>query len=226
MNKRVIEEGKPLPDHTKLKYEECYAKLILENYFPKVYSNLVLQDKPDLYSKQYDIGVEVIEAIPETIKEIEKLFYMMPYKKEAEAKSAQERMAQLGVPYQKYSITWPAISYDNTVHSDAYQIVYNAINTKLQKLNSVDLYQQCISYSLFIISYLFIKPEWHSDLADEFQKISFEYNKKYDKIYLLAINDLIEVDIRNKHTKAYNIEKKQSDIAMSARKIVEDGEML
>lgn len=38
--------------HTKLKYDECFAKLILEEYFSDRYGDLQLQDKPDLFDRK------------------------------------------------------------------------------------------------------------------------------------------------------------------------------
>ena len=41
-----IDPHKPLPSHTKLRYEECYAKEFL---YPNKYKDLAIRDKPDLY---------------------------------------------------------------------------------------------------------------------------------------------------------------------------------
>ena len=32
-----IEKDRPLPSHTKLDYDECYAKIVLEKFFPDQY---------------------------------------------------------------------------------------------------------------------------------------------------------------------------------------------
>ena len=44
----IIEKDKPLPRHTRLDYDECYAKLVLEKFFPDEYKKLELSDRPDL----------------------------------------------------------------------------------------------------------------------------------------------------------------------------------
>lgn len=46
-----IEKDRPLPRHTKLDYDECYAKIILEKFFPAKYQNLQISDRPDLRTK-------------------------------------------------------------------------------------------------------------------------------------------------------------------------------
>lgn len=43
-----IEKNKPLPEHTKIDYDECYAYLVLSDYFPDRYRNLGIKDKPDV----------------------------------------------------------------------------------------------------------------------------------------------------------------------------------
>lgn len=102
-----IEKGKPLPDHTKLDYDECYAKLVLERHFPNRYSSLKIIDKPDLIDEEKCIGVEVTSAIPIKRREAIKLWYKMPYYSANEQKRAKERMKQLGEPYQGMVQCWP-----------------------------------------------------------------------------------------------------------------------
>ncbi len=43
--------------HTKRKYDECFAKLILEEYFSDRYGDLQLQDKPD--SKLFELLTKI-----------------------------------------------------------------------------------------------------------------------------------------------------------------------
>ena len=55
-----IRKNDPLPDHTKLDYYECVAKITLEDLFPDRYQDLKVLDKPDLQGKE--IGIEVTKA--------------------------------------------------------------------------------------------------------------------------------------------------------------------
>ena len=52
-----IEKDRPLPSHTKLDYDECYAKIVLEKFFPDQYENLQISDKPDLRDISNNIGI-------------------------------------------------------------------------------------------------------------------------------------------------------------------------
>ena len=54
----IIEKDKPLPRHTRLDYDECYAKLVLEKFFPEEYQNLTISDRPDLRDEQHNIELK------------------------------------------------------------------------------------------------------------------------------------------------------------------------
>ena len=58
-----------MPRHTKLDYDECYAKIILEMFFPAKYQDLQISDRPDLRTKDGNIGIEVTSAIPQEEQE-------------------------------------------------------------------------------------------------------------------------------------------------------------
>lgn len=96
----------PLPEHTKIDYNECYALLILTDLFPKRYMGLQIQDKPDLQSE--NLGVEVTIACDEIHQEAcnnwVKAYYTNDEKKRTRAI---ERMKQLGVEYTGGIQAWP-----------------------------------------------------------------------------------------------------------------------
>lgn len=79
-----IEKGCPLPSHTKLSYDECYAKIVLEKFFPDRYSELQLRDKPDLQDLSHSVGVEVTTIIPKSEQEAISIFIKLPYVDEEE----------------------------------------------------------------------------------------------------------------------------------------------
>lgn len=74
-----IEKDRPLPSHTKLDYDECYAKIVLEKFFPDQYENLQISDKPDLRDISNNIGIEVTSAIPQSEQEAMALACEIPY---------------------------------------------------------------------------------------------------------------------------------------------------
>ena len=74
---KKIEKDRPLPGHTKLDYYECYAKIVLEEFFS--YNNLLLDDKPDLQDIQNSIGIEVTTAEEPKMLEAENLYLKLIY---------------------------------------------------------------------------------------------------------------------------------------------------
>lgn len=72
-------KNKPLPDHTKIDYYECLAKIVLEEIFSKEFERLEIIDKPDLQNNEKDTGIEVTIARNGKQLENEKLFCKILY---------------------------------------------------------------------------------------------------------------------------------------------------
>lgn len=219
-----IDPNKPLPDHTKLRYEECYAKVFLEYFYPNEFCNLIIQDKPDLYDCKNDIGIEVVEAEEQRKKEAVKLWYTMPYVSEQEKVKNKERMKQLGEEYTEGIQVWNrSIIYDRDVDSQPFDVAYNAVKQKLNKLN-FGKYKLCKQYELFIYSELMIRKEWHEKMLKRLADISAEYELQYCYIHISTQNSLCSYGIKDNKFIVFNIEKDQRMLATKAREIVEQGE--
>lgn len=113
-----IDPHKPLPSHTKLRYEECYAKEFLEFLYPNKYKDLEIRDKPDLYDSINDVGIEVVEAENERKKEAVKLWYTMPYVSENKKQQNKERMKQLGEKYSEPIQFWKSDDYSKAIQQN------------------------------------------------------------------------------------------------------------
>ena len=61
----------------KLRWEECYAKLILERIFPERFGALTISDKPDLQNLTLDVGIEVTTAESKAEKEMDHLHSLL-----------------------------------------------------------------------------------------------------------------------------------------------------
>lgn len=219
-----IDPNKPLPDHTKLRYEECYAKAFLEFYYPNKYFNLEIQDKPDLYDSINEIGIEVVEAEETRKKEAEKLWYTMPYVSEGKQQKNKERMKQLGEEYMGNIQVWNrSIVYDRDVDSQPFDVVYKVIKQKLNKLNC-GKYKLCKQYELFVYSELMIRKEWHEKMLKRLADISAEYELQYCYIHISTQNSLCSYGIKFNEVTFFNIEEDQRKLATEARKMVEQGE--
>lgn len=219
-----IDPNKPLPDHTKLRYEECYAKAFLEFYYPNKYSNLVMQDKPDLCDFTNDIGIEVVEAVEKPRKETVKLWYTMPYVSEDKQLRNKDRMKQLGEEYNESFQFWNWVEiYDKNIDSEPFEVMYEAIKQKLYKLNHVG-YRKCRQYELFVYSELMIRKEWHEKMLARLIDISTKYSLKYEQIHIATQDSLCLYNIQENTFKFCDITEKQKELAFQARKLVERGE--
>lgn len=218
-----IDPNKPLPEHTKLRYEECYAKVFLEYFYPNEFCNLIIQDKPDLYDCKNDIGIEVVEAEEQRKKEAVKLWYTMPYVSEQEQVKNKDRMKQLGEEYMGGFQVWSTISYDKDIDSKPFKVLYAVLNRKLQKLKTGN-YKLCKSYELFIYSELMIRKEWHEKMLARLIDISTKYSLKYEQIHIATQDSLCLYNIQENTFKFCDITEKQKELAFQARKLVERGE--
>lgn len=218
-----IDPNKPLPEHTKLRYEECYAKVFLEYFYPNEFCNLIIQDKPDLYDCKNDIGIEVVEAEEQRKKEAAKLWYTMPYVSEQEKVKNKDRMKQLGEEYMGGFQVWSTISYDKDIDSKPFKVLYAVLNRKLQKLKTGN-YKLCKSYELFIYSELMIRKEWHEKMLARLIDISTKYSLKYEQIHIATQDSLCLYNIQENTFKFCDITEKQKELAFQARKLVERGE--
>lgn len=218
-----IDPNKPLPEHTKLRYEECYAKVFLEYFYPNEFCNLIIQDKPDLYDSKNDVGIEVVEAEEQRKKEAVKLWYTMPYVSEQEKVKNKDRMKQLGEEYMGGFQVWSTILYDKDIDSKPFNALYDALNRKLQKLKNGN-YKSCKSYELFVYSELMIRKEWHRKMLARLIDISTKYSSKYERIHIATQDSLCLYNIQENTFKFCGITGKQKELAIQARELVEQGE--
>lgn len=218
-----IEPGKPLPGHTKLSYEECYAKIILETLFPERYNNLAIADKPDLRDPSDTVGIEVTSATPSQKKESERLWYTMPYVTPQAAERNKERMEQLGVPYTGGVQAWPAIVYHTGCFEESPFVgIVDVFNIKLKKLN-------CGRYADLERYDLYIEAEWHLDteLLPEILARITKLNsapRSFHFVYLACVNGVCSFDLVQKELEVRKLAVEQYELAMAARNLVERAE--
>ena len=221
-----IESDKPLPSHTRLDYEECYAKVILESLFPEEYKDLKIADKPDLVNETTNIGVEVTSAVAQKHREAVRLWSTIPYVSPEQAERDKERMKQLGVEYQGGVQDWPSESYSaSDIEQTPISEVVLAFQNKIEKLNSGQ-YRQFLRYDLFIHSEVWLD----SGRAAEVLQILAEKNignLVYTSVFLTTSIDIFRFDLLkgNYFITPYDLyHNMQFDWAMKVRQMVEDGE--
>ena len=211
----AIDPNKPLPDHTRLDYDECCAKLILEELFPEQYGQLILADKPDLQGK--DVGIEVTIADDPKMLDAINNWTKANYDTDDEQKKRHiERMAQLGVTYTGGVQAWPG-------YAPRFDWVKTAVEKKIKKLKSGHyMYFPC--YELFVFT-----DTWFWEGIVEQAKLylfSDVVASMYKTIYVLSEGSDLHV-FKTEQRKHFNIKinnAEQTDRNIRARRMVEAGE--
>lgn len=208
--------------HTKRKYDECFAKLILEEYFSDRYGDLQLQDKPDLFDVENNIGIEVVLAVDEKRNEAMTLWAKIPEKNPQQQKRAIERMKQLGEEYQGGVQCWSSVEYPYDLSRSPLQLFVKALVKKANLLNK-NQYKECDRYDLFVNSSIYIQPELLSELFEQIKSINNK-GKKYSFIYFYWQKTIVEFDfIHNKYS--VSNDEKQAELVKHARELVYVGEL-
>lgn len=215
MNK-VIDKDKPLPSNTIYKYEECFAKLLLESVCPNDFYDLKLLDKPDLQNKKLNIGIEVTTAIESSDLELGSLYSALEYENAKDKVKVNQRIKDLGGRISNGILSHP--SYSRNLSN-----IDNCIYTKLKKING-NSYKQFDNNYLFISDQNLILRQECSSLLKRYQDIQLQYKIKFQKIYIYRLGgELFEFDINNNVYNIFEV-KNVYDISINSRKMVEDKE--
>lgn len=223
-----MESDKPDLRHRKLDYQECWAKILLERYFPEEYSNLELSDRPDLLDKLHHIGIEVTNAVPEKEQRAISLASRIPYDQE---KIKQKNLALLDkedYKYTDYGLFHPSQSWswNNRDRLDfsctPYQLLFDIVRKKVALLNSKN-YKNYPRYDLYVRSELFIMNDFLPDIIEELFAINVGA-RSYTMIYLLTLEDIVCFDMVQKTYRCVEIKGKLNDIGPLAMKMVEGAE--
>lgn len=208
-----IEKDKPLPDHTKLDYDECCALLTLKELFPEQYSELILDDKPDLQGRE--VGIEVTIAGDRKHQEALSNWVKAYHSEDIDIKKKHvERMEQLGVKYTGGVQAWPD-------YAPSFSDVREAVKKKINKLEKGG-YKQFARYELFVFSdawmydgrVLEARKFFSNDHVYDYYSKIYVFEQGY-KLHIFEGNDyhVITIDI-----------SEQSERNIRARMMVEEAE--
>ena len=225
-----IEKDRPLPSHTKLSYDECYAKIVLEKFFPDRYSELQLRDKPDLQDLSHNVGVEVTSIIPKSEQEAISIFIKLSYVDEKEKDKLIAHLEKIGYKYTGAGLTHPPRGFEWSgleppdIERTLCKEFTQAVKEKIKKLNKN--YVPLSRYDLFVYSELFI-DEW---MPEKLLKRLSQYNcekAKYTFIYLFSLNGIFSFDMSTMSIqvcKREDIKQQLYGVGELARQMVEEGE--
>lgn len=187
----------------KLRWEECYAKLVLEKVFPNRFFDLKIEDKPDLQNDSLDIGVEVTSAVPPVAKENDSLFSKLTFQNPTPEQRERNlnRIRSLGGQYYDEGVMFCWTGVRNICE------VYSAFENKLKKLNGG-------GYTSFSKQYVFIVENDITILRDDLSKIHSELNRRqtsysarFDSVFLNYDRSLLfEFDLNSGEYHQYRID--------------------
>lgn len=168
------------------RFNEYFAKVILENCFPNKFQNIEVSDKPDLRYNGNKIGIEVAYCMPNDVAEA---FNCIERYEKAEdiPETTLKKAKRAGVTIDEQGVLWNQDSYADNMVIEKTPIRYflDMVRQKVERLNSKTAdYAEMKSYELFINSPITM-PDWFK--IETFQTLKNINNRKkqYDTIYLL-----------------------------------------
>lgn len=207
-----INKDEPLPRHTEYEWEECYAKVVLENLLKDKFYDLNIIDKPDLQNEELNVGIECTVSINMESMEAEYLYSELTYGKSKNPDKCKERIKKLGGNITEYSMF-----ESRTVSLNS---ILRAVRTKLKKLNES-------GYKIFEKNYLLIRDciyipnQQIQGLEYSIGMIQSKYPVEFDKIYILLNSKLIELNMIDYTNKCIEFNSNtQYELAEKARDIV------
>lgn len=188
--------------HLSKEYYERLAKLLLENALPDTYSNLIMRDRPDLYSAERDEGIEVVRSLLVNEGDAEGRFKRMVGKRPEDIPQKDVDSFEL-LGYKPLSSNGVICGY--ALIRAAWVSIEPIQKSYMQKINKLPHYGVHNINSLFIFAPLF-KYYDDRDIFEFFQwveKTNNTYSQKYDKVFLYDEPNLYLYDAECGSIKTY-----------------------
>lgn len=168
------------------RFNEYFAKIILENCFPNKFQYIEVSDKPDLRYNVNKIGIEVAYCMPNDVAEA---FYCIERYEKAEdiPEKTLKKARKAGITVDEQGVLWNQDSYGDNIAIEKTPIRYflDMVRQKVERLNSENAdYADMKSYELFINSPITM-PNWFKRETFQVLKNINNRKKQYDTIYLL-----------------------------------------
>lgn len=210
---KIIDSKKPLPSNTIYNYDECFAKLLLEQQLPDIFKDLELMDKPDLQNINLDLGIEVTTAIEKNDLELDKLYIGLEYNLVNDRKSVIKKIESLGGKIHNGILVHPGRSR-NLCN------IEKCICNKLKKLNDKD-YKKFSKNYLFMTDQNIILEQECPDLFNNYKLLQEGYEYQYQRIYIYRLGgELFEFDFVSNKYNIYEVSNVY-EISIKARQMVE-----
>ena len=180
--------------------EEYFAKVVLESYFPELYVNLQVTDKPDLQDLTHNIGIEVTNAEPEKHQRLTscwlKALYSQNVKVREKCKACM--LQKDDVPFQGVVQNMGVIYIE-----DLASIIKTAFCKKLEKLQNKD-FRKFQQNDLFILTEVIFSKLNFEDInsPDDYLDFMIQNNNretnKFDFVYFKLVGSVCQFNLKEK----------------------------
>lgn len=183
------------------RFDEYFAKVVLESCFPERFTDLQISDKPDLRSGD-EVGIEVTNCMPARVAEAFNLWHRVEKERENTSPRILERLEQLDeVQLVGNSLVWDQGQYyTDDIEKSPIKNILRAAENKIERLNSASAnYANMESYELFINSSVDISTfKQVYAILNSFIELNNK-PKKFNYIHLITINQkLLTFDLVSK----------------------------
>ena len=168
------------------RFEEYFAKVVLESCFPNKFFDLQVSDRPDLQCGT-SIGIEVTNCMPQNVAEEFKLWHRVAKQGEQTPQRIIERLEQAKyVQQDERGLVWNQGAYTDNIGDSPIKDFLKAVEKKVERLNNNNAdYAKMESYELFVNSFILIPFEQFGIVIKKLQELNNK-PKKFAFIYLLT----------------------------------------
>lgn len=213
---KTIDKDKPLPEHTKVDYYECYAKIVLEEMLPETFHDLVISDKPDLQNNQLSIGIEVTSSENTKQREVDSLYSKWPDQDKKGKEKIEKQIEKCGAKIDGCFLCGIS-DHDN------FESIYEALKNKMKRF---DGYEPFNKQYLFVFSTILATPAMRKDALKEIHNICTSSNKKIEGIFIHVPGEIYVFNLADNITCERKIDSNMQYIqACNAREMVEQEEV-
>ena len=204
------------------RFNEYFAKAILEYCYKDKYSDLVIADKPDLRDTQRNIGIEVAYSMEKDRSEALFLHRQIARVDENRKNNLQKKLDKIHRKHKNDNYEYEYVGrFENGVEDSYLKEIFDCVRKKVEKLNKNFNYDELDSYELFINSAVPINDELREDFAVLDKLVELNIGKrKYTTIHILAYYDLVSFDMIDNEMRRYKLYYAYYKIAERAKELM------
>lgn len=213
-----------------LDYDECFAKIMLETFFPNEFYQLDVFDCPDLQSESLDTGIEVTNAVNKKQKENEALYSKIG-RDQISGKELEKFIEKINSNYKPKKIYIGNETYKQELNR--YQntfligipepVNFDRVKTsfakKLQKLNT-DHYKDFSHNYLYINSGICLPESLFLEAIHFMAEYQKDYIRNFKEVFIYIPGFFYRINLFTKKYSFFKVNN-QFELAMMANDIVE-----